>query len=222
MIDTASLIDNFISALKNTFPDRVCFVGLQGSYARGEATESSDIDIVVILDNISCEDVRRYRTMLDTLPHRDLLCGFLSDADDLRNWEVSDLFQFYYDTKPIIGTLDDIIPPITVDDIMRSVRIGVCNIYHSCVHNLIYEKDPEILKGLYKSASFVIQALWYLRSGEYIAHSQELVCKVVGNEKDIISAYIQIKNSGVSDFDRLSDLIFTWAKKQLNHLNECI
>ncbi|MBP5432110.1 MAG: nucleotidyltransferase domain-containing protein, partial [Ruminococcus sp.] len=93
---------------------------------------------------------------------------------------------------------------------------------HSCIHNLIYEKNPAILTGLYKSASFVIQALWYLQSGEYIAHSQELVCKVVGNEKDIISAYIQIKNSGVSDFERLSDLIFTWAKKQLNHLNECI
>lgn len=74
MIDTASLIDKFISALKNTFPDRVCFVGLQGSYVRGEATESSDIDIVVILDNISCEDVRRYRTMLNTIPYRELFC----------------------------------------------------------------------------------------------------------------------------------------------------
>ena len=222
MIDTASFIDKFISALKNTFPDRICFVGLQGSYARGEATESSDIDFVVILDNLSCEDVRRYRTMLDALPYRELFCGFLSDADDLRNWDVSDLFQFYHDTKPIIGTLDDIVPSITDDDIRRSVKIGVCNIYHSCVHNLIYEKDPAILKGLYKSASFVIQALWYLRSGEYSARLQELFSKVEGSEKDIISAYIQIKNSGVSDFERLSDLIFTWAKKQLNHLNECI
>ena len=221
MIDTAYLTDKFISALQNTFPDKVCFVGLQGSYARGEATESSDIDFVVILDHLSCEDVRKYRTMLDAFPQRELFCGFLSDADDLRNWEVSDLFQFYYDTKPIIGTLDDIIPPITVDDIRRSVRIEVCNIYHSCVHNLIYEKDPAILKGSYKSAYFVIQALLYLRSGKYIARLQELVSKAEGSEKDIISAYIQIKNSGVSDFERLSDLIFTWAKKQLNHLNEC-
>ncbi len=29
------------------------FVGLQGSYGRGEATESSDIDIVVILDELT-------------------------------------------------------------------------------------------------------------------------------------------------------------------------
>ena len=83
MIDTVSFIDKLISALQNTFPDRICFVCLQGSYARGEATESSDIDSVVILDNISCEDVRRYRNMLDTLPHRNLFCVSLSDADDL-------------------------------------------------------------------------------------------------------------------------------------------
>ncbi|SHM21062.1 nucleotidyltransferase domain-containing protein [Ruminococcus flavefaciens] len=222
MIDTASFIDKYISALKNTFPDRICFVGLQGSYARGEATESSDIDFVVILDNLSCEDVRRYRTMLDALPYRELFCGFLSDADDLRNWDVSDLFQFYHDTKPIIGTLDDIVPSITDDDIRRSIKIGVCNIYHSCVHNLIYEKDPAILKGLYKSTSFVIQALWYLRSGEYSARLQELFSKVEGSEKDIISAYIQIKNSGVSDFERLSDLIFNWSKKQINQMHEQI
>ena len=220
MIDTATFIDKLISALKNTFPDRLCFVGLQGSYARGEATESSDIDIVVILDHLSCEDVRRYRNMLDALPHSELFCGFLSDADDLRNWKVSDLFQFYHDTKPIIGTLDALIPPITDDDIRRSVRIGVCNIYHSCVHNLIYEKDPAILKGLYKSASFVIQALWYLQSGEYIARLQELVSKVEGSEKAIISAYIQIKNSGVSVFESLSDLVFHWSKKLLNQMHE--
>ena len=220
MIDTEFLIEKYISALQNAFPDRIRFVGLQGSYARGEATESSDIDFVVILDRLSCEDVRRYRTILDALPYRELFCGFLSDADDLKHWEVSDLFQFYHDTKPIIGTFDEIIPSITDDDIRRSVRIGVCNIYHTCIHNLIYEKDPVMLKGLYKSASFAIQALCYLRSGEYIARLQELASQVGDSEKAIISAYMQVKNSGVSDFESLSDLIFNWSKKQINQMHE--
>lgn len=38
--------------LNKSFRDRVWFVGLQGSYGRGEATETSDIDIVVILDEL--------------------------------------------------------------------------------------------------------------------------------------------------------------------------
>ena len=45
-------MQNFLQALNETFRDRVWFVGLQGSFARGEATETSDIDVVVILDVI--------------------------------------------------------------------------------------------------------------------------------------------------------------------------
>ena len=78
MIDIAVWKENFLKALNNTFADRVWFVGLQGSYARGEATESSDIDLVVILDELSAGDIAAYNVMLDTLPHRELICGFLS------------------------------------------------------------------------------------------------------------------------------------------------
>ena len=50
MIDIKSWLDEFLKALSDTFAERICFVGLQGSYGRGEATENSDIDVVVILD----------------------------------------------------------------------------------------------------------------------------------------------------------------------------
>ena len=43
-------MDEFLQALDRAFGERVWFVGLQGSYGRGEATETSDIDVVVILD----------------------------------------------------------------------------------------------------------------------------------------------------------------------------
>lgn len=61
------------------------FVGLQGSYGRGEATETSDMDIVVILDTLSVADMQAYHVMLDTLPHRELICGFLSGKDEMRS-----------------------------------------------------------------------------------------------------------------------------------------
>ena len=50
MLDINVWIQNFLQTLNNTFGARVWFVGLQGSYGRGEATENSDIDVVVILD----------------------------------------------------------------------------------------------------------------------------------------------------------------------------
>ena len=77
MIEITAWTNTFLSALNDQFGDRVRFVGLQGSFARGEATENSDMDMVVILDELSASDVAPYNTMLDTLPHRELICGFL-------------------------------------------------------------------------------------------------------------------------------------------------
>ena len=53
MIDNINWINTFIHAVNDTFGNRTYFVGLQGSYGRGEATETSDIDVVVILDELS-------------------------------------------------------------------------------------------------------------------------------------------------------------------------
>ena len=51
MIDITAWMSNFLKKLNTDFADRVWFVGLQGSYGRGEATAISDIDVVVILDS---------------------------------------------------------------------------------------------------------------------------------------------------------------------------
>ncbi|MBR5858063.1 MAG: nucleotidyltransferase domain-containing protein, partial [Phascolarctobacterium sp.] len=105
MIEISSWMDKFVGALEASFGNRVWFVGLQGSYGRGEATETSDIDVVVILDEFTVQDVQTYNAMLDTLPNRELICGFVSGKQELLNWEPSDLFQFYHDTTPIKGSL---------------------------------------------------------------------------------------------------------------------
>ena len=87
MIDITTWMPNFLQRLSETFANRVWFVGLQGSYGRGEATETSDIDIVVILDELSATDIQTYNDILDTLSHRELICGFLSGKKEIMNWE---------------------------------------------------------------------------------------------------------------------------------------
>ena len=109
MVNLSTWLHTFLSALEETFPNRVWFVGLQGSYARGEATEASDIDIVVILDELLVQ--------------------------------------------------------IDKTAVCKAIKSSACNIYHSCVHNMLYEKNDAILKDLYKSASFVIQAIYFQQSG---------------------------------------------------------
>ena len=213
MIEVETWLHDFLNAINNTFGNRVWFVGLQGSYGRGEATETSDIDIVVILDELSALDINAYNTMLDSLPHRELICGFLSGKEEIFNWEPSDLFQFYYDTKAIKGSLDELLPLINDTAINRAIKIGVCNIYHSCVHNMLYEKSEDIVKGLYKSASFVIQAIHFRETGKYIRHQKELSTLVSIDEKVIVDSFIKLKDGETIDFNEMSEALFAWCKK---------
>ena len=67
-----------VAALKRTFGPRLCFVGLQGSYRRGEATEASDIDLCVILDRLDAADFPRLREVLDALPEGEKAAGFVA------------------------------------------------------------------------------------------------------------------------------------------------
>ena len=212
MIDITTWMHSFLLALEETFTNRVWFVGLQGSYGRCEATETSDIDIVVILDELSAADIQTYHDMLDRLPHRELICGFLSGKTEIMNWEPSDLFQFCHDTTPIIGSLDEIMAVIDKSAVSRAIKIGACNIFPGCVHNMLHEKSDDILRGLYKSASFVVQAIVFKQTGRYMKQQEELRIVAAPNEQIIINTFLRLKNGGTVDFIPMSDTLFAWAK----------
>ena len=216
MIEITTWMNGFLRSINETFGDRVWFVGLQGSYGRGEATETSDIDVVVILDELSTADIKAYNDMLDTLPHRELICGFLSGKDELLNWEPSDLFQFCHDTTPIKGSLDEVMAVIDESAVNRAIKIGVCNIYHGCAHNMLHEKSEDILRGLYKSASFVVQAIAYKQTGHYISHQKELLKVVSSNEQVIVETFMNLKIGGAIDFNLMSETLFSWSKKWIS------
>ena len=213
MIEITDWTNTFLSALNDQFGDRVWFVGLQGSFARGETTENSDIDMVVILDELSAMDIQNYNKMLDTLPHRELICGFLSGKDDIMNWEPSDLFQFCHDTTPIKGSLDEVMAVVDENAINRAIKIGACNIFHGCVHNMLHEKSEDILRGLYKSASFVVQAIGFKQTGKYISHQKDMLKIVSPDERVIVEMFLNLKNGGAVEFNTMSEMLFIWAKK---------
>ena len=219
MLDINSWTAKFLKTVDEAFGNRVWFVGLQGSYGRGEATDTSDIDVVVILDELSASDIQNYNAMLDALPHRELICGFLSGKDELLHWEPSDLFQFFYDTTPIKGSLDELLTVIDEAAIDRAIKIGACNIYHGCVHNMLHEKSEDILKGLYKSASFVVQAIVFKQTGKYIKRQSELRDVVSADERVIVDTFLSLKNGDAVEFGAMSDTLFSWSKKWISKDN---
>ena len=217
MIDITAWMNKFLKSLNETFANRVWFVGLQGSYGRGEATETSDIDVVVILDELSALDIQIYNAMLDSLPHRELICGFVSGKNELLNWEPSDLFQFYYDTTAIKGSLDELLTVIDETAVNRAIKIGACNIYHGCVHNILHEKSEDVLKGLYKSASFVVQAIAFKQTGKYIKHQKDLLGVLSTDERKIVDTFLKLKSGGAVEFGTMSEELFAWVKKWIEN-----
>ena len=103
MFDITAYMEEFTAAMRREFGERLVFVGLQGSFRRGEAKEGSDIDAVTVLDELCAMDLVRYDRAASALPERKRLCGFLSGRAELLNWERGDLFHFALDTQRVWG-----------------------------------------------------------------------------------------------------------------------
>lgn len=214
MSDIDAWLKLYAAAVKRAFGGRIKFIGIQGSYARGEADENSDIDVVLILDTLSPEDLKVYRETIADLPDREKVCGFVSGADELMGWETSDILQFYFETAAIDGSLGGLLPRPSMADAERAVRIGAGNIYHIAVHNFVHGRKTHTLKGLYKSAVFVLQARYYLKTGEYISKKSDLMKVVADSDAEILRLGAEIKAAGpLSDgeLEKYTAALLDWA-----------
>lgn len=206
--------ENFRQLMLDTFKERVVFIGIQGSHGRDEATESSDIDVVVILDKFTYDDLNTYKNTISSLPKRDKICGFLSGKKEISNWMASELFQFYHDTKALYGDLSWLSGKIRKDDAWRSCKSDACNIYHGCIHNYLHERDSQILRSLYKEAAFALQAKYYYKKGEYIRRIHELNDFVTGDDKTILDNFYN--KTYETDFDKASQQLMEWSADIIN------
>ncbi|MGI6006478.1 MAG: nucleotidyltransferase domain-containing protein [Ruminococcus sp.] len=223
MVDIDTWLTEYKNAVEKQFGSRIWFMGLQGSYGRKEAGEQSDIDVVLILDDVSADDLQSYSRLLDHLPQREKICGFVSGKKELMSWEPSDLFQFYYDTVPVSGSLDALLHHIRKQDVLRAIHMGVCNVYHMCVHNLIHEKSGIILKELYKSAAFTLQAIDYYRTGGYRKQRADLCKHLPPGEREILETGVMLKETGEiseKELAKYSSRLTEWASKWMQYCSK--
>ncbi|MDO4583252.1 MAG: nucleotidyltransferase domain-containing protein [Planctomycetia bacterium] len=211
---------DFVEHLQALFGSRVVCLGLQGSYRRGEATPTSDLDVVLILDVLRMEDLRAYRRCVERSPLSDKLCGFVSGKAELLAWPRADLFQFYHDTQPLVGTLDWLRERIQPSDILEAVRVGAANLYHAVCHSYLFEDRQTNLPELYKSPFFILQAKTYRETGEYFSSRQVLWQHVSPADRKILEMCVDRKTlfSGPLSELALSDAysqLLTWCQELL-------
>lgn len=211
MLEIEGWMRRYQARMTAQFGQRIKLIGLQGSHARGEAAADSDIDAVLILDKVDMGDLADYRAAADSLPGHELLCGFVAGAGELACWDPADRFQFYFDTKPLVGSLTQLIPVPGPADARRAVLLGACNLYHACSHNFLHARAPDALRALYKAAFFVLQAKYYCETGRY-PHSRRALSECVSAADRPVLEQIAGKDGiGEASFDAATALLLAWA-----------
>lgn len=176
--------------LLEEFSERLLFVGLQGSYRRGEATEKSDIDVMVVLDELCFDDLQAYKRIVEKMPHAEKACGFICGRQDLLCWPKYELFQLKQETDGYLGNLEELLPPLSENDIRDSIKNSAAGMYHDICHRFLYggpRKQAEELKDAYKSAFFILQLAHFIHTGEYIGTKRELSERLIGDNAKVLN-----------------------------------
>ena len=218
MVDVEKYIHQLIVLLQQHFKEKLLYVGLQGSYMRGEATESSDIDIMVVLDTLSVADLACYRSIIQSMDHFDKSCGFICGKNDLVNWNPLEICSLSMSTMDYYGCLADFIPSYDEQDIRNFIKLSLNNLYHELCHSYIHaaeNKNTVNLFGAYKCVFFILQNWYYLKYKRFISTKAELLPLLDGKNHDVLKLSMDFKSGNKLDFDDCFDLLFTWCQDTL-------
>ena len=214
-------MEKFCRVVRGSFGERVRLIGIQGSRGRDEARENSDIDVVVILDELRGGDLKLYRKAIASLPEREKVCGFVSGMGELEKWDRADLFQFCLDTRTVYGSMDTLRERITAEDAQRAALAGACSIYHMCAHNYLHERDDAILASLYKSAIFTIQAKYYCQTGRYLKKHCELAQEFGGTDGAVLKKAVALKaDPRALSIEKDTEPLLFWAQRTIEEYGQ--
>lgn len=225
MICIDKYIEELTAELKEAFGGRLLYVGLQGSYLRGEANENSDIDIMAIIDDMTAEDLKTYKTALMAVGDYDKSCGFICGREELKSWNALEICHLLHTTKDCFGCLSDFVPSYSKADVLNYIKMSVGNLYHELCHRYIHaDRDcnilyfPQTCKGVF----FILQNLHYLKSGEFVLTKKELLESLSAEkDKEVLALSISLNSSENTDydFDNVFKIVYEWCQSTLSNLN---
>ena len=129
------------------------------------------------------------------------------------------MFQFFYDTKSLIGNLQDLIQAPTTEDATQAVKISSENLYHTSVNSFVHSNNyVEDLQNLYKSTFFILQAKYFIETKKYIPTKMELLELLNGIDRDILNICINRNNINGNEpieLENLYKMLIQWSSDNI-------
>ncbi len=216
VIDINDYTKKLTNELKMKFGDRLLYVGLQGSYLRGEATPESDIDIMLVFDEVHAEDLIAYRQILTELGEYERACGFVCGRDELQNWFPEEICHLLHTTSDVYGKLSEIAPAYSKKDVADYIKMSVGNLYHMLCHRRIHsdmEKNVYKLPLAKRDIFFILQNLYYLEKEDFIEKKADVYSKVKGLDLEVWEGLS--KDITIENLDSNLDLLLSWCRDVL-------
>lgn len=223
MVQIETYLTEFTAALRQTFGGRLCYVGLQGSYLRGEATEQSDIDVMVILEDLTADDLKRYRTLVEQTEEPEKACGFICGRAELAHWNPLEICHLLHTTRDCFGALQNFVPGYTRADVLDYIKLSLGNLYHGLCHTRIHAPETalrQMLPALYKPVFFILQNLHFLRTGDFCGTKKELIARLPEPDRAVLQGAIDCRKRDDWDTEEAFTLLFGWCQCTLNHLTD--
>ena len=218
MLDAKACMHDLAPRLRTAFGERLVYLGLQGSYARGEADERSDLDVMCVLEGLSLADLDAYRQIILELPWAEKACGFICGWAELAAWNPLEIACLLRSTEDWVGSLRALVPECTREDLRRYVQMSVGNLYHELCHRRIYRgaaRSVEALPGCGKMALYMIQALTLLETGSFPRTMAELTALPCALDAKVAERALSLRR-GDSPCEQDCALLLDWCRQALD------
>jgi len=222
MLNCEAYMHEAVRRLRDAFGTRLLYVGLQGSYLRGEAKEESDIDLMVVIDSLTKADLDLYREVIAVLGSPELSCGFLCGGEELRCWNPLELCHLAHSTKDYFGSLSSILPVYKREDHLHYVQLSLGNLYHALCHRYVHadaEKNRRKLPMHEKELFFLLRDLYYLKTGAFAQNRAALQQMLTPQDLALFRMVAYEAAEPDYDFDGIFSAVFSWCQRTLAELS---
>lgn len=204
-----------------------------GSWARGEQTETSDHDMIVVVTAVTDELILRMREVFADRPG---WSTYIKSEEELRQYPVTGRLQFHYGLILLYGEFEA--PPLSQEDLAEDIRLLAVNIQHECGYRAIHGSrkidsglDQQFVRirnarWMYYQAKLALLALKareLLRGRPYPSTREDLRQRLTDEGElaiiDIIDLWPELRSKFEEDSTPLALQIHAFARKLVAELD---